>query len=277
MLSRRHLIISAPLAGLWAAARNAVGCQTNAWLFEPGNFPMLLERAADVKRLGFEGFECNIRFVEAQFANSKEARARIQRSGVRFYGTHIGTRFGLEQLAVWIKGAASLGAEKFVLSGEKSLLKKDQTLDRDALEKKVALLNRLSKHCREAGMRLVYHNHRPEFAANAAEMEELLSQTDISVLLDTGHAYLEKADVPAFVAKHSERIDAIHLRDIRAGQQVPMGKGDFDFGALAAAIRESKWPGWLTVEEESLKSADNAYVESVLKSSRQLVRSVFSS
>lgn len=276
MLSRRGFILSAPIViGAQAAARNPVGCQTNAWQLEQGDFKALLERVADLKRFGFEGFECNIRFVDGQFPNPKEARSRIRQTGVRFYGTHIGIKFGLEQLESWVKGAASLGAEKFVLSGERSLLKKDNTLDQEALRKKVATLNQLSKSCQAAGLRLVYHNHRPEFAANASEMEELLRQTDISVLLDIGHAVLEKADVPSFVARHHQRIDAMHLRDIRAGQQVPMGQGDFDFAVLAAVIRKTGWPGWLTLEEESLKSNDNAYVESVLKSGRQLIRGIF--
>lgn len=260
---------------LQAAARNPVGCQTNAWQLEAGNFAALVERVADLKRLGFEGFECNVRFVENQFSSPKEARSRIERTGVRFYGTHIGIKFGLEQLGSWVKGAASLGAKKFVLSGQNSLLKKDNTLDQAALREKVATLNQLSKLCQAAGLRLVYHNHRPEFSANASEMEELLRQTDISVLLDVGHAFLAKADIPAFVARHHRRIDAMHLRDIRAGQQVPLGQGDFDFAALAAVIRKTAWPGWLTLEEESLKSNDNAYVESVLKSGRQLIRKFF--
>jgi sugar phosphate isomerase/epimerase len=261
--------------GLQAAARNPVGCQTNAWQFDAGNFAALIERVAILKRLGFEAFECNIRFVQDQFPNPKEARARIRQTGVRFYGTHIGIKFGLEQLESWVKGAASLGAEKFVLSGQNSLLKEDDTLDQAALREKVATLNQLSKSCQAAGLRLVYHNHRPEFQVNASEMEELLRQTDMSVLLDVGHAYLAKADVPAFVARHHQRIDAMHLRDIRGKAQVPMGQGDFDFGALAAVIRKTAWPGWLTLEEESLKSTDDAYVESVLKSGRQLIRKFF--
>ena len=84
------------------------------------------------------------------------------------------------------------------------------------------------------------------------------------MLLDIGHAHLEKADVTAFFSRHHRRIDALHVRNSKAGKPVPMGKGDFDFAALAAAIRKTAWPGYLTLEEENLKSNDLHLVETVL-------------
>ena len=37
----------------------------------------------------------------------------------------------------------------------------------------------------------------------------------------------------------------MHIRDFRAGQQVPLGQGEFDCSALAAAIRKTGWTGCL--------------------------------
>ena len=64
----------------------------------------------------------------------------------------------------------------------------------------------------------------------------------------------------------------MHLRDIRDGKQVPLGKGELDFATLAANIRKAGWPGWLTVEEEALKTEDTQAVEAVLESDRQMIR-----
>jgi sugar phosphate isomerase/epimerase len=289
VISRRDLILRAPFAAAmgtaWACLaraaegpRNPVACQTNAWQIKPGDFPGLLSRVADLKRLGFVAFECNVRFVKEQFPRAREARAEIERTGVRFYGPHVGLGFAEGDLMRWIDGAASLGAERFALSGGGKSLVAGGRLDRTALDAKVAEIGRLAERCRRAGIRLVYHNHGQEFARDGAEIEALLQQTDpatVSLLFDVGHAFREEADVPAFFARHQRRIDALHLRDLRGGRQVPLGEGEFDFEALAEAIRRAEWPGYLTLEEESLKSDDLHYVESVLQAGRQRIRKFF--
>jgi sugar phosphate isomerase/epimerase len=286
MISRRQFLISVPLsAALPALVRaatgpsNPVACQANAWQIKPGDFRELLKRVADMKRLGFEAFECNVRFVEGQFANAKEARRQIQDAGMTFYGTHTGLGQTPEYLDRAVEGAASLGAKRFALSGAGGIGTKEGQLKQEALDKKVEAITRLAKRCQGAGLRLVYHNHGAEFTAGGAQIEALLKRTDpqlVSFLLDLGHAFREKADVVAFFTQHYQRIDALHLRDIRGNQQVPLGQGELDFVALAAAIRKTAWPGWLTVEEENLpKSTDIHAIESVLESDRRAIHKFF--
>jgi sugar phosphate isomerase/epimerase len=285
-ISRRSLILgtsaAAALGASWAraavAARNPVACQTNAWQIKPGDFPGLLRRVADLKTLGFEAFECNVRFVQGEFANARDARARLEKTGVSFYGPHVGLRFPVEQIEAMVNGSATLGATHLALSGQGTSLTSDGRLDPDALKAKVEAIDRLARHCAGRGVRLAYHNHTQEFAAGGAEIEALLERTDperVWLLLDMGHAYNAKADVVAFFKRHHRRIDAMHLRDMMNGKQVPLGEGGFDFGALAAAIRETGWAGTLTLEEESLKTDDAHQVETVLRSSRQQIRKFF--
>jgi sugar phosphate isomerase/epimerase len=286
MISRRDFLISVPLAAaLPSLARAAAGpsqhvaCQANAWQIKPGDFQELLKRVADMKRLGFEAFECNVRFLEGQFANAKEARAQIEKTGMRLYGSHTGLRQDTDYLDRSVEGAASLGATRFALSGAGGVMTKDGKLNQDALATKVEAMTRVAKRCQKAGLRLVYHNHKEEFMAGGAEMGELLRRTDpelVFLLFDVGHAFREKANVPAFFAAHQQRIDALHLRDIRGDQQVPLGQGELDFVALAAAIRKTGWPGWLTVEEENLaKSAGAHEIESILEIDRRAIRKLF--
>jgi sugar phosphate isomerase/epimerase len=294
MISRRDLMLGVPAAAAAAVAalrpgwmalaraaepvRNPVGCQTNAWQIKPGDFPDLLRRLEDLKRLDFETFECNVRFVKGEFSRSKEARSAIEKTGVRFYGTHVGLGLPMSELESLVEGVAALGASRFVLSGAGKTLAPDGRLDQDAVRRKVESITRLARQCQGAGLRLAYHNHRQEFAADGAEIEALLQQSDpelVYLLLDIGHAYLEKADVAAFLSRHHRRIDALHVRDIRSGKQVPLGEGEFDLAPLAAAIRKTTWPGTLTLEEEGLKTSDAHRVETVLRSSRQVIRKVF--
>jgi sugar phosphate isomerase/epimerase len=178
-----------------------------------------------------------------------------------------------------VEGAASLGAKRFALSGAGGIGTKEGQLKQEALDKKIEAIMRLAKRCQEAGLRLVYHNHGAEFTAGGAQIEALLNRTDpqlVFFLLDLGHAFREKADVVAFFTQHYQRIDALHLRDIRGKEQVPLGQGELDFVSLAAAIRKTNWPGWLTVEEENLpKSIDTQAIESVLESDRRAIHKFF--
>jgi sugar phosphate isomerase/epimerase len=255
-----------------------VGCQTNAWQIKPGDFPELLRRLDDLKRLGFEAFECNVRFVKGEFSRSTEARRAIEKTGVQFFGTHVGLGVPMSDLESFVEGVAQLGATRFVLSGAGKTLAPDGQLDRPALRQKVESITHLARRCQRAGLRLAYHNHRQEFVASGAEIEGLVQQSDpelVFLLLDVGHAYLENADVAAFMTRHHRRIDALHVRDIRDGKQVPLGEGQFDLAPLAAAIHKTAWPGTLTLEEEGLKTNDMQRVETVLRTSRQVIRNVF--
>jgi inosose dehydratase len=269
-MNRRCFLLGAQALLLrGAVARDRVGCQTNAWKIAAPDFTALLERVRDLKRLGFATFECNVRFVEGQFTAAAAARRRIEDTGVRFFGPHTGLKWPLDQLRKYADGAAALGAGYIAVSGIAGM----------RAAEKIDTLNRFGEHCRGAALRLVYHNHEVEFSAGGIEMKQLLERTNppsVAFLLDVGHAWREKADVPAFIRRHHERIGALHVRDSRAGKDVPMGEGDFDFAALAESIRETGWSGWLTLEEESLHSTDAPYVESVLANGRKLIRKYFS-
>jgi sugar phosphate isomerase/epimerase len=287
MISRRAFLIAVPLsAALPSLARAAtspsirVGCQANAWQIKPGDFPELLKRVADMKRLGYEGFECNVRFVEGEFARAKQARGQIEQSGMTFFGPHTGLGQPAEHLDHLVEGAAALGAKHFAVSGANKSLTKDGKLDSELLSKKVKDLTRLGKRCKEAGLRLVYHNHQAEFTAGGLETEALLKGTDpelVFLLVDLGHAFRARADVVAFFARHHLRIGAMHIRDIRAKVQVPLGEGELDYAGLAALVRKTGWAGWLTVEEENLsKSKQGAELESRLETDRRAIRKFFS-
>ena len=289
MISRRQFLLTVPLSAalpsLLRAAdasspRPQVGCQANAYPIEPGDFDDLLKRAADLKRMGYEGFECNYRFVEGKFRNTEEARAQIESTGIKFYGPHVGLQQTPDSLDRCVDGAAALGAKHLALSGAaRGIVADDGTLNQDALAKKVDAITRLATLCRKAGLRLAYHNHTEEFRSGGAEIEELLRRTDpdlVSLLLDLGHAFREHADLVAFFSKHHARIEAMHLRDIRAGEQVPLGQGEVDFPGLASIIRQTGWSGWLTDEEEALhKTKELPALESILQSDRNTVRKVF--
>lgn len=277
MISRRGLILGAPAALLQAGPPNPVGCQNNAWKTDPADFEAFLGVLSRIKRIGYEGFEANVRFVQSQSGRVREARAQIEQTGLRFMGSHTGMTPEPEGLEPLIEISASFGAERLVLSG--TGLFEDGRLDAGKLKAKAAYLNRTGEFCRQHGMRFTYHNHQGEFHGGSVEMEELLKQADprnLSLMLDIGHAYLAGASVPEFVARHHERIGGLHFRDLKNGEQVPLGQGELDLDALAAIIRKTNWPGLLIVEEY-LRTTDFAWADSATTSDRDYLRKMFAS
>jgi sugar phosphate isomerase/epimerase len=250
-LTRRRLLASLPAAALLATpGRPRAGCQANAWTFPAGDFPALLRVLETIRTLGYAGFECNVRFVQDQFANAREARAQMEKTGVRFIGPHTNMDpFTPEKLAEVAPAIAALGAEAVVMSGKG--LAPDGKFDQAALERKAAGLEARARICRKHGLRLAYHNHQPEFASGGAEMEGLVRHTELlEFLVDAGIAYQAGGNVPEFFSRHHGRIYGFHLRDYRSRkQQVPLGAGEFDMRPLAAEIRKTGWSGWLLPEE----------------------------
>jgi inosose dehydratase len=230
------------------------GAQTNAWRIDPHSLDSLLAVLAQIRQVGYSGFETGFANVMEQFPNAAEARRRIQSTGLTFFGVHIflpsdrydpETRIAPASLYEKVaRGGAALGAQHLIFSSV-------PTQNSDQLRRKADGLNAAGRFARQLGVSVAYHNEKDE--EGGKELEGLYDATDpqyVSFLLDAGHAYLAGIDVPAFVRKHSRRIAGIHLRDFKDGNQVPLGQGTFPLQATAASLKEVHWRGWVLNEEE---------------------------
>jgi inosose dehydratase len=106
---------------------------------------------------------------------------------------------------------------------------------------------------KDLGLSLAYHNHSPEFEHDGREIDDLIAQTDpdkVGFLLDTGHALRGGADLSDFIYQNHKRIVGLHLRDAKAGREVPLGEGDFPLAEIAEELRKLNWHGWALAEEE---------------------------
>jgi sugar phosphate isomerase/epimerase len=276
-LSRRSLLLAAP-ATLLAAKPSAirVGSQTNAWPVDPKNFESLLGVLATIKQLGFEGFETGFLNVRSQFEHPDAVYERLRKTGLRFLGIHVflSTYDPQTAIAPWsllqqvADGGNALGAERIILSG-------GSTVHPLALRAKADALSKIAKYCKGLGLGCAYHNHDVEFRDHGTQIEGLVSQTDAGVhfILDAGHAISGGGNVADFFTKNWRRIDGIHLRDARAGEEVPLGQGEYDFAPLAKAIQASSWRGWLVTEEER-RNGDKPG-EAAVRPAREAIRRIF--
>jgi sugar phosphate isomerase/epimerase len=265
----RRVFLAATSAGFLSQARTfaiRVGCQANAYPLKEGDFDSLLRAISSMKSLGYEGFECNIRFVRAQFTKAAAARETIAQAGMQFIGAHTSMREAAnEDFAQAANGAAQQGACYIVMSGAPA-----------AAEEKASQLNALGETCKKNGIQLAYHNHQPEFANGNAEINALAAQTDprlVKFLVDAGHAYQGGGDPAAFLLANSNRIVGFHIKTfLKQKTQVPLGHGDFGFEGLAAEIKKTGWSGWLIDEEGGGPSGDNP---AAVGPDREYIRKVF--
>jgi sugar phosphate isomerase/epimerase len=260
------------------AAQIRVGCQTNAWPVDPSRPETLFAALGDIHQLGFSGFETGFRNILP--IAEQPAILYGHQQGLTFFGVHIflheyapETRLPPVDLVLKVATAASnLDSERLIVSGAPAL-KSGQT---GSAQAKAAALNEIATRIKPFGLKLAYHNHGPEFAGPQPEIETLLSATDPSLVwfvLDAGHAFRAGVNPAAFVARHSDRLTGIHLRDFKAGAQVPLGKGDFPLAEVAAALKRENWSGWVLAEEEREDSSKPGL--SAAKPARNALKAAF--
>jgi inosose dehydratase len=122
---------------------------------------------------------------------------------------------------------------------------------------------------RERGYEPVFHPHAGSYVEGPREIERLLDDTDVSLLLDTGHLALAGADPVRALRDWGPRIGAVHLKDVRAdvlaavrrertdmltawrrGVFCALGDGDVDLAGVCRALAEAGYSGWVVVEQD---------------------------
>jgi inosose dehydratase len=128
---------------------------------------------------------------------------------------------------------------------------------------------------RETGLRTAFHHHCAGFVETPGEIEALLEATDpglVGLCFDTGHYLFGGGTDPAGVLRRfRSRVWHIHFKDcsptvhrqsrengwdyfasLRHGIFCELGRGGIPFPAVAAALREADYRGWIVVEQDVL-------------------------
>jgi len=128
---------------------------------------------------------------------------------------------------------------------------------------------RAADAARERGFEPVFHHHTATYVEGPGEIERFLADTDVALLLDSGHLAVAGGDPIAALRDWSDRIGAVHVKDTRAdvlagvradradmltawrrGLFCALGEGDVDLEGFCAALDERGYDGWVVVEQD---------------------------
>ena len=128
-----------------------------------------------------------------------------------------------------------------------------------------------AERVRARGLEPTFHHHACTYVETPAEIDELLSRTDVGLTFDTGHLILGGGDPLTGWRRWTQRINHLHLKDARvavlqsvidakgdmrdvwAGRAfVPFGEGDLDLDGFMGAVMSSDFDGWLVVEQDTI-------------------------
>ena len=142
-------------------------------------------------------------------------------------------------------------------------------LGTEAFRDLCATANRMAAEIRRRGLAPSFHPHISTYVESPSEVERLLELTDIDLTFDTGHIALGGGDILECFASWRDRINHIHLKDVRfevleeaksrgredfdvwwAEVSVPLGEGDLPLRDFLAHLAEADYQGWVVVEQD---------------------------
>jgi inosose dehydratase len=146
---------------------------------------------------------------------------------------------------------------------------------------------RAAEAARDRGFEPVFHHHTSTYVEAVAEIERLLEDTDVPLLLDSGHIAVAGGDAVEALAAWGERIGAVHIKDVRLdvlervkaeradtltawrrGLFCGLGQGDADVERFCAALAARGYDGWVVVEQDRVLEDGGAFATASTEQTR---------
>jgi inosose dehydratase len=131
---------------------------------------------------------------------------------------------------------------------------------------------------RERGFEPVFHHHTSSYVEGVGEIERLLEDSDVALLLDSGHIAVAGGDAVQALADWGERIGAVHIKDFRLdvlervkaeradtltawrrGLFCGLGQGDADVERFCEALAAHGYDAWVVVEQDRVLEDGGAF------------------
>jgi inosose dehydratase len=132
--------------------------------------------------------------------------------------------------------------------------------------------------CRSRGFEPAFHHHAGTHVQTTGEIERLLGDSDVGLLLDSGHLALCGGDPVAALRDWGDRVNLVHLKDFdrgvlhsvwedgvgleeatRRGIFCPLGEGDADLVQFVDELKKAGYQGWIVVEQDRIPAPDEGH------------------
>lgn len=155
---------------------------------------------------------------------------------------------------------------------------RSQMLDRDGWARLITVVSEAAKRARDRGLEVSFHPHVATYVELPDEIERLLNDTDLSITYDIGHVVLAGGDGIALYERWRERINHVHIKDVRpevleaaraAGDDdfagwfpracTRLGEGESRLDEFAVALRAAGYDRWVVVEQDREQLTPDTY------------------
>jgi sugar phosphate isomerase/epimerase len=190
-------------------------------------------------------------------ASPKQARAMLDKNGLRAPSTHVGTDV-LTNLDRAVEDAHVLGHQYIVVAS----LPQDQAKTPDDYRRWADKFNEAGAKARKSGIWLGFHDEAWDFKKVDGKVlyDELASRIDSKVVrlqLDTGNLGVAGGDPIEYMRRYRDKYWQFHIKDVPslgAPNDTELGKGVIDFKRLLGMINHID-EKHLYVEQESYPGA----------------------
>ena len=187
----------------------------------------------------------NMEFAGYSNRTPEQVRALLDRLRIESKSSHIGANLMRQDAALQIRTAKVIGQEYITLPSYP--FARDGGVN--AWKQGAAEFNKWGAMCRDAGIRLAYHNHSAEFAkvdGDVSGFDVLMRETDPALVdfeLDLYWAVFADQDPLALFRKYPGRFAMWHVKDMQVTgttkSMTPVGGGTIDFRTIFAHAGES--------------------------------------
>ena len=273
---------------------------------EVGAFNTLEDMLLDLADTGFAGTEC-----AGFFPPKEEVKAAADARGIKIVAQWFSAfivRDGVEAVVPDFTAACEylqyLEASRIVVSEQTGsvqgvrdvcIFTNKPVLSEEEWPLLAEGLNRLGDIAHDHGLELVYHHHLGTVVQTKEETIRLMELTDparVSLLFDTGHAFVGDGDVMGLLKATVDRVKHVHFKDVRpdkmkesreaersfldsflAGMFTVPGDGMIDFTEPYRFLVDHGYKDWILVEAEQDPAIANpheyatkarAYIEGTL-------------
>lgn len=230
------------------------------WGFDLQRADLMLRFLDDASSIGYQGVLLFDTSASAWFSRPGEYKKLLRERNLELAGVILrpGLDFqGTTRLVEWI---AEVGGQVMVISGRCGTEEDWKIV--------VPIIERHAELAARKGIRGVYHHHTGWIAETMEQTERLLADTDpkkLSAMLDCGHATKDFRGHSAedYLRRNHDRIGYVEFKDWtpETDLNTEVGAGRCDFPAVAKALKELKYQGWVVVEQNPPQADPKASAE----------------